>query len=91
VLFPETYTRTWTRKFRTFFGRTLADPDRLLQGAGKFMRHVQLKPGKKPAVCGKKQTGTRDWGALARGSARRADQKNCRRRGSLARARKLGI
>ena len=48
MLLPEAYTRTWTRKFRSFFGRTLADPDRLLQGTGEFRRHVQLKPGKTP-------------------------------------------
>ncbi len=28
-----------------FHGASLPDPARLLQGAGKFMRHVQLKPG----------------------------------------------
>jgi len=28
-----------------FHGAALPDPDRLLQGAGKFMRHVKLKPG----------------------------------------------
>jgi hypothetical protein len=28
-----------------FHGTALADPDRLLQGNGKFMRHVKLKPG----------------------------------------------
>ena len=28
-----------------FQGATLPDPDRLLQGNGKFMRHVKLKPG----------------------------------------------
>ena len=28
-----------------FQGATLPDPARLLQGAGKFMRHVKLKPG----------------------------------------------
>jgi len=28
-----------------FQGATLSDPDRLLQGRGKFMRHVKLKPG----------------------------------------------
>jgi hypothetical protein len=28
-----------------FHGATLPDPSRLLQGAGKFMRHVKLKPG----------------------------------------------
>jgi hypothetical protein len=27
-----------------FNGAALRDPDRLLQGAGKFMRHVKLKP-----------------------------------------------
>ena len=28
-----------------FQGATLPDPSRLLQGTGKFMRHVKLKPG----------------------------------------------
>jgi hypothetical protein len=28
-----------------FQGAALPDPDRLLQGTGKFMRHVKLKPG----------------------------------------------
>jgi hypothetical protein len=28
-----------------FHGAALPDPARLLQGAGKFMRHVKLKPG----------------------------------------------
>jgi hypothetical protein len=28
-----------------FQGAALRDPDRLLQGSGKFMRHVKLRPG----------------------------------------------
>ena len=28
-----------------FHGAALSDPARLLQGSGKFMRHVKLKPG----------------------------------------------
>ena len=28
-----------------FRGAELADPDRLLEGSGKFMRHVKLRPG----------------------------------------------
>ena len=28
-----------------FHGATLPDPARLLQGSGKYMRHVKLKPG----------------------------------------------
>jgi hypothetical protein len=28
-----------------FHGASLSDPGRLLQGAGKFMRHVKLRPG----------------------------------------------
>ena len=28
-----------------FHGASLSDPSRLLQGNGKFMRHVKLKPG----------------------------------------------
>ena len=27
-----------------FLGATLPDPDRLLEGTGKFMRHVKLRP-----------------------------------------------
>ena len=30
-----------------FRGAALADPARLLEGGGKFMRHVKLRPGKK--------------------------------------------
>ena len=28
-----------------FQGASLPDPDRLLQGAGRFMRHVKIRPG----------------------------------------------
>jgi hypothetical protein len=28
-----------------FYGVALPDPARLLQGTGKFMRHVKLRPG----------------------------------------------
>ena len=28
-----------------FHGAVLPDPERLLQGTGKFMRHVKLRPG----------------------------------------------
>lgn len=28
-----------------FFGAELPDPDRLLVGTGKFMRHVKIRPG----------------------------------------------
>ena len=28
-----------------FHGASLADPARLLQGTGRFMRHVKLRPG----------------------------------------------
>jgi len=31
-----------------FHGASLPDPARLLQGAGKFMRHVKLRPGADP-------------------------------------------
>jgi hypothetical protein len=31
-----------------FQGATLPDPARLLQGTGKFMRHVKLRPGTTP-------------------------------------------
>jgi hypothetical protein len=30
-----------------FRGAELADPDRLLEGTGKFMRHVKLRPGQR--------------------------------------------
>ena len=33
-----------------FQGAALPDPARLLQGTGKFMRHVKLKPGTAPSV-----------------------------------------
>ena len=29
-----------------FLGAEIADPDGLLEGAGKFMRHVKLRPGR---------------------------------------------
>jgi hypothetical protein len=29
-----------------FHGASLRDPERLLQGTGKFMRHVKLRPGR---------------------------------------------
>jgi hypothetical protein len=29
-----------------FHGAALSDPARLLQGTGKFMRHVKLRPGR---------------------------------------------
>jgi hypothetical protein len=28
-----------------FYGASLPDPARLLEGSGKFMRHVKLRPG----------------------------------------------
>jgi hypothetical protein len=31
-----------------FLGAELADPDGLLEGTGKFMRHVKLRPGDEP-------------------------------------------
>ena len=31
-----------------FHGASLSDPARILQGTGKFMRHVKLKPGGDP-------------------------------------------
>src|ERR1700739_4097283 len=38
-----------------FHGAALPDPARLLEGSGKFMRHVKLKPGTatNPAVLGR--------------------------------------
>jgi hypothetical protein len=34
-----------------YYGATLADPIRLLEGQGKRMRHVKLRPGKKTGRC----------------------------------------
>jgi hypothetical protein len=44
---PFAYVNAFTSHVNVGFfqGATLADPDRLLQGTGKFMRHVKLKPG----------------------------------------------
>jgi len=36
---------TWHVNVGFFHGAALRDPARLLQGAGKFMRHVKLRPG----------------------------------------------
>jgi hypothetical protein len=36
---------TWHVNVGFFQGAALPDPARLLQGAGKFMRHVKLRPG----------------------------------------------
>ncbi len=36
---------TWHVNVGFFQGAGLADPARLLQGTGKFMRHVKLRPG----------------------------------------------
>ena len=33
-----------------YYGAALADPARLLEGEGKRMRHVKLRPGEKPNV-----------------------------------------
>jgi hypothetical protein len=35
-----------------FHGAALPDPARLLQGTGKFMRHVKLRPGTAPNAAG---------------------------------------
>jgi len=35
-----------------FHGAALPDPARLLQGAGRFMRHVKLRPGTPPNTAG---------------------------------------
>jgi hypothetical protein len=44
---PFTYVNVFTAHVNVGFfqGAALPDPARLLQGAGKFMRHVKLKPG----------------------------------------------
>jgi hypothetical protein len=36
---------TWHVNVGFFHGAALPDPARLLQGSGKFMRHVKLRPG----------------------------------------------
>jgi hypothetical protein len=47
---PFAYVNVFTSHVNVGFfqGTALPDPARLLQGAGKFMRHVKLKPG--PAI-----------------------------------------
>ncbi|MBI3476835.1 MAG: DUF1801 domain-containing protein [Acidobacteria bacterium] len=44
---PFAYVNVFTSHVNVGFfqGAGLSDPDRLLQGAGKFMRHVKLRPG----------------------------------------------
>jgi hypothetical protein len=44
---PFAYVNVFTSHVNVGFfqGAALPDPSRLLQGAGKFMRHVKLKPG----------------------------------------------
>ncbi len=45
--FPFAYVNVFTAQVNVGFyqGSALPDPARLLQGTGKFMRHVKLKPG----------------------------------------------
>ena len=45
--FPFAYVNVFTSHVNVGFfqGASLPDPSRLLQGSGKFMRHVKLKPG----------------------------------------------
>ena len=45
---PFGYVNVFSRHMNVGFfqGAALADPHRLLEGSGKFMRHVKLKPGK---------------------------------------------
>jgi len=44
---PFAYVNVFTSHVNVGFfqGATLPDPGRMLQGAGKFMRHVKLRPG----------------------------------------------
>jgi hypothetical protein len=46
--FPFAYVNAFTAHVNVGFfqGASLPDPARLLQGSGKFMRHVKLTPGK---------------------------------------------
>ena len=45
---PFAYVNVFTQHMNVGFfqGAALPDPQRLLEGSGKFMRHVKLKPGK---------------------------------------------
>jgi hypothetical protein len=45
--FPFGYVNVFTSHVNVGFyqGAALPDPERILQGTGKFMRHVKLKPG----------------------------------------------
>jgi hypothetical protein len=47
---PFAYVNVFTSHVNVGFfqGASLPDPARLLQGAGRFMRHVKLKPGTSP-------------------------------------------
>jgi len=47
---PFAYVNVFTSHVNVGFfrGATLRDPERLLQGTGKFMRHVKLRPGASP-------------------------------------------
>lgn len=47
---PFAYVNVFTAHINVGFfqGTALADPARLLQGKGRFMRHVKLKPGASP-------------------------------------------
>src|ERR1051325_5134094 len=38
-----------------FHGATLGDPARILQGSGRFMRHVKARPGELPDVSALKE------------------------------------
>ena len=42
---PFGYVNVFTSHVNFFHGAALPDPARLLEGAGKFMRHVKLRPG----------------------------------------------
>ena len=44
---PFAYVNVFTSHMNVgfFHGATLSDPARLLEGSGKFMRHVKLRPG----------------------------------------------
>ena len=51
---PFAYVNVFTEHVNVgfFHGASLSDPDRLLQGTGKFMRHVKLRPGIVTSVAG---------------------------------------
>ena len=48
--YPFAYVNVFTSHVNVgfFLGAVLDDPDGLLEGAGKYMRHVRIRPGREP-------------------------------------------